>query len=198
MTTKNVRSWTSQRTVRRLRWPCRPRCRTVLNWRSNRAMSSADSVTLFGGAERSSAFSSRTREPEIVEPCSLQAVGFRTCRGRLSAPFLRTRRYKNYGELPAKSQCSAPDTVIWRVTPPRARSSKRRKGQRGAVAISSAIEYVWFLIMSFRHAPVPEGRRIFHGSAEETTQRAEAHNSQHILRLEARPVQQANGLVWLG
>ena len=73
----------------------------------------------------------------------------------------------------------------------------RRKGQRGAFAISSAIEYVWFLIMSLRHGPVPEGRRIFHGSAEETTQRAEAHNLQHILRLDAKSVQQANRLVGL-
>jgi hypothetical protein len=51
--------------------------------------------------------------------------------------------------------------------------------------------------MPLRHGPVPEGRRMFDVSAEETTQLAEANDLQRILRLDAKSVQQANRLVGL-
>jgi hypothetical protein len=53
--------------------------------------------------------------------------------------------------------------------------------------------------VSLSRGPMPEGRRMFDGSAE-TTQRAEAHDLQHILRLDARSVHQANrliGVTWI-
>jgi hypothetical protein len=68
---------------------------------------------------------------------------------------------------------------------------------RSTFAVSPAIEYRLASDYVAPPGPVPEGRRMFDVSAEETTQLAEANDLQRILRLEAKSVQQANRLVGL-
>ena len=48
------------------------------------------------------------------------------------------------------------------------------------------------MILSLRHGPVPEGRRMFDVSAEETIQLAAAQQFRLILHLEGPSVQEAN------
>jgi 2-polyprenyl-3-methyl-5-hydroxy-6-metoxy-1,4-benzoquinol methylase len=55
------------------------------------------------------------------------------------------------------------------------------------------------VIMSLRHGPVPQGRRMFDVSAGETIHLAKAQHLQPILRLETQSVQQVNrlaGVTW--
>lgn len=55
------------------------------------------------------------------------------------------------------------------------------------------------LILSLRHGPVPEGRRMFEVSAAETVELAAALGLRSILNLETQSVQQANranGVTW--
>jgi SAM-dependent methyltransferase len=55
------------------------------------------------------------------------------------------------------------------------------------------------MIMSLRHGPVPEGRRMFEVTADETIALADPEGLRVILRLEAQSVQQSNrssGVSW--
>lgn len=48
------------------------------------------------------------------------------------------------------------------------------------------------LIMSLRHGPIPDGRRMFDVSAEETIQLANVHGLQPILVVQSESVQRSN------
>ncbi|WP_338060887.1 class I SAM-dependent methyltransferase [Burkholderia vietnamiensis] len=55
------------------------------------------------------------------------------------------------------------------------------------------------LIMSLRYGPVPDGRRMFDVSAEETIRLADAHGLRNVLNVETESVQRGNrseGVMW--
>ncbi|AQH02484.1 SAM-dependent methyltransferase [Burkholderia sp. KK1] len=55
------------------------------------------------------------------------------------------------------------------------------------------------LVMSLRHGPVPEGRRMFDVSAEETIQLASAHGLRDVLSVQTQSIQRGNrriGVTW--
>jgi len=55
------------------------------------------------------------------------------------------------------------------------------------------------MIMSLRHGPVPQGRRIFEVSAEETIQLAQEQGLHVVLNLHTESVQEINrraGVTW--
>lgn len=55
------------------------------------------------------------------------------------------------------------------------------------------------LVMSLRHGPVPEGRRMFDVSAEETIQLASAYGLRTVLNVRTESIQEGNrriGVTW--
>jgi 2-polyprenyl-3-methyl-5-hydroxy-6-metoxy-1,4-benzoquinol methylase len=71
--------------------------------------------------------------------------------------------------------------------------------QVGMPIVASLLRPGGRMIMSLRHGPVPEGRRMFEVTADETIALAGREGLRVILRLEAESVQQANrssGVTW--
>jgi SAM-dependent methyltransferase len=72
--------------------------------------------------------------------------------------------------------------------------------RRGAMSnISALLRENAKVIMSLRHGPVPNGRRMFDVSARETIELAEVHGLRPVLSLQTESVQRANrsaGVTW--
>ncbi|WP_408236327.1 MULTISPECIES: class I SAM-dependent methyltransferase [Paraburkholderia] len=71
--------------------------------------------------------------------------------------------------------------------------------RRAMPNISNLMSSDGTLVMSLRHGPVPRGRRIFHVSAEETVQLANAYGLQAVLKLQTESAQRGNrrmGVTW--
>ncbi|RDJ99274.1 class I SAM-dependent methyltransferase [Paraburkholderia lacunae] len=71
--------------------------------------------------------------------------------------------------------------------------------RRAMPNVSSLVGAGGVLIMSLRHGPVPQGRRMFDVSAEETIQLARIQDLQPVLNLRTQSIQQANrdmGVTW--
>lgn len=71
--------------------------------------------------------------------------------------------------------------------------------RRAMPNIASLVREGGIVIMSLRHGPVPEGRRMFAVSAEETIQLARIQGLQPVLNLRAESIQQVNrnmGVTW--
>jgi len=83
-------------------------------------------------------------------------------------------------------------TAVWM----RLDETQRRRGMR---TISELLVDGGVLILSLRHGPFPEGRRMFDVSAAETIQLAEAHGLHLMLNVRSGSAQQANrnkGVTW--
>lgn len=71
--------------------------------------------------------------------------------------------------------------------------------RRAMPNVTSLVSESGILIMSLRHGPVPQGRRMFAVSAEETIQLARTQGLQPVLNLRTESVQQVNrnmGVTW--
>lgn len=69
----------------------------------------------------------------------------------------------------------------------------------GMSALESLLEQSGVLIMSIRHGPVPEGRRMFEVDASEVIAQAKGHGLQCLLNLRTESSQAANraaGITW--
>jgi protein-L-isoaspartate O-methyltransferase len=71
--------------------------------------------------------------------------------------------------------------------------------QSGMKQVTSLLRMGGRMIMSLRHGPIPQGRRMFAVTADETIELAAEHGLRVILRLEAASVQPSNqsqGVTW--
>jgi SAM-dependent methyltransferase len=71
--------------------------------------------------------------------------------------------------------------------------------RRGISSVSAVVRDCAMLVMSLRHGPVPEGRRMFDVSAAETIQLASAHGFSTVLNVETESTQSGNrrmGVTW--
>jgi SAM-dependent methyltransferase len=71
--------------------------------------------------------------------------------------------------------------------------------RRGMPIVAALVRDGGVMIMSLRHGPVPQGRRMFEVSAQETVALAEAQGLQPLLNLRTDSIQEANrraGVTW--
>jgi SAM-dependent methyltransferase len=71
--------------------------------------------------------------------------------------------------------------------------------RRAMPVVAALVQEGGMLIMSFRHGPVPPGRRMFEVSAEETIELAQAHGLRLVLNRRTESIQRVNraaGVWW--
>ncbi|MEX3958368.1 class I SAM-dependent methyltransferase [Trinickia sp. EG282A] len=74
-----------------------------------------------------------------------------------------------------------------------------KERRRSMASVSALLAGGGMLIMSLRHGPVPDGRRMFDVSAEETIELAHAYGLKPVLNLQTESVQNENrriGVTW--
>ena len=74
-----------------------------------------------------------------------------------------------------------------------------KQRRRAMPSVSSLVHEGGVLIISPRHGPIPQGRRMFDVSAEETTQLPSLLGLQPVLNIRTSSIQQVNrniGVTW--
>lgn len=76
---------------------------------------------------------------------------------------------------------------------------ERQERSAGMAALATLLARDGTLVMSLRHGPVPEGRRMFEVSGSETIGLAEAHGLACVLNIDTEsidPINRAAGVTW--